>query len=446
MEIKLIESSLELGGKMTTRKEDNEQGSFVIDAGPEVIVTRKPEAWQLALELGLKDQIVNPGSETKDMYVLDEGELKKIPLSPPAFLGSNLLSIRGKLRMMIEPFIPPKKDFEDESLADFVTRRLGREALDKMLGPVLAGIYNTNPETQSILTTSPVMREMEREYGGLFRGAFARIRARKNTPVDDPPRPQFMTFTGGAQTLVDELAYQISAQILTGSPAVSIKKQGGRYQVLLEDGKPVTADAVILAAPANQSAKMLAGLAPQSKELLDKIMHENIGTAALIYKAGQIDIPYVINGLMIPRSENRRIDAVSWTTNKPLNRAPEGYEMVRIFFGGSDPSLVMLPEDQIVQVIRTELEEILGIDAEPIQAAVFCWPESFPQAYVNHLDLVLEIEESLPPGIFVAGSSYRGIGVPDCVRQGQSAAEQALDYLYHPLPRRELNAKSRIDT
>jgi oxygen-dependent protoporphyrinogen oxidase len=274
------------------------------------------------------------------------------------------------------------------------------------------------------------MREMEREHGGLFRGALARMRARKKAPVEDSPRPQFMTFEAGAQVLVDELTSQLRVQILIGCPAVSIQQQGQLYQVNLENGRQLLADAVILAAPANQSAKILAGLSPDSAELLKMIKHENIGTAALIYRAGQIDLPYKINGLMIPRREKRRIDAVTWTTNKPLNRAPKGYEMLRVFFGGSDPDLVNMSETQIIRTIRDELGDIFGIRAEPVQSQVFCWPESFPQAYVDHLDLVDRIESSLPPGIFVAGSSYRGIGVPDCVRQGQSAAEQAHNYLY----------------
>ena len=184
IEITLIEADQALGGKMITRRITSESGDFIIDAGPESFVTRKPEAWQLALELGLEDEVINPGSETRNMYVLDAGVPKKIPLSPPAFITSDLLSLGGKLRMMIEPIIPARTDDGDESLADFVTRRLGQEALEKMIGPVLAGIYNTNPETQSIMTTSPVMREMEKDHGGLFKGALARMQKRRKAAPD----------------------------------------------------------------------------------------------------------------------------------------------------------------------------------------------------------------------------------------------------------------------
>ena len=427
--ITLVEGSPALGGKMTTRKIVSDGGSFIIDAGPEVIVTRKSEAWQLSLALGLEKEIVNPGSETKNIYVLDGGKPKKIPLSPLDFIGSDLLSFGGKLRMLMEPFIPPKRDYEDESLANFVTRRLGSEALEKMLGPVLAGIYNTDPETQSIMTTSPIMREMERVHGGLFRGVLGRMRAKKAAPPGDSSRPRFMTFRNGVQELIDELEAQLVIQILKGSPALLIRKNAPGYKITLAGGKELKADAVILATPANQSGKMLSELAPECVDQLERINHENIGTATLIYKSGQIDLPYAINGLMIPRRESRRIDAVTWTTNKPLVRAPEGFEMLRVFFGGSDPSVVNLAEEEIIQIIQVELEETLDIKADPVQTAVFRWPESFPQAYVNHLDLVDGIEASLPAGIFVAGSSYRGIGVPDCVRQGKITAVETINYL-----------------
>jgi oxygen-dependent protoporphyrinogen oxidase len=427
--ITLIESSAELGGKMVTQCIQVRGDTFIIDAGPESFVTRKPEAWELAMDLDLEDQIINPGSETRNMYVLNGGTPKKIPLSLPAFIGSNLLSIRGKVRMIIEPLIPPRRDYEDESLADFVTRRLGSEALEKMIGPVLAGIYNTDPRTQSIMTTSPVMREMEKEHGSLFRGAFARMRARRKVDSGAPRPPQFMTFKNGAQVMVDTLEYQLSVQIIKSNPARLIEKMDAGYSVVIDDHERLYADAVILAVPGNQASKLLSQVNPQSANLIGKIEHKNIGTATLIYDSDQVDIPYEINGLMIPRREKRRIDAVTWTSNKPIPRAPRGYEMVRVFFGGGDSSIVSLAEEKIIEVIRTELEEILGLTAVPLATAVFCWPDSFPQAYVGHLNLVNQIEANLPQGLYVAGSSYRGIGIPDCIRQGRVAACKVLEFL-----------------
>lgn len=429
IEITLIEADEMLGGKMLTRRITSESGDFIIDAGPESFVTRKPEAWELALELGLEEEIINPGSETRNMYVLDAGEPKKIPLSPPAFITSDLLSTKGKLRMLIEPIIPARTDDQDESLADFVNRRLGEEALEKMIGPVLAGIYNTDPKTQSIMTTSPVMREMEKEHGGLFKGALARMRARRKTKPDPatPKRPQFMTFESGAQKMVDALKAKLEAEVLTGTQVTGLSKNGTGYWVEHADQPPRFADAVILATPANQASQLLARIDRDAAELIGRIDHQNIGTATLIFDSKAINLDYTINGLMIPRREQRRIDAITWTSNKPMPRGPEGFEMLRVFFGGGDPEVVTLPEDEIIGVIREELAELLGIEAEPVHTAVFTWPDSFPQAAVGHLELVDEIEAHLPDGIITAGSSYRGIGIPDCIRQGKAAAENALN-------------------
>lgn len=429
VDITLIEASDTLGGKMQTSQVKMDSGKIIIDAGPELFVTRKPEAWNLSIELGLEDQIIDPGSETRNMYVLYGGKPKKIPLSPTAFVSSDLLSIKGKLRMVFEPFVPAKSDDEDESLASFVTRRLGKEALDKMIGPVLAGIYNTDPETQSIMTTSPVMREMERAHGGLFRGALARMRMRKKDSLLSPGRPQFITYEDGAQALIDELEKKLSAVILKETCALNVAKKSDGFVVELNNGNSLEADGVILAVPANQSSRILQDAWPETSYLLSEIDHENIGTAAVIYRMGQMALPYQINGLMIPRSENRRIDAVTWTSNKPINRVPPGFEMIRVFFGGSDPSVVSLPENEIIRIILDELKDIFGVAPDPILTRVFCWEDSFPQAYVGHLQKVDEIETSLPDGLWVTGSSYRGIGVPDCIRQARETSLRAIAYL-----------------
>ena len=162
----LLEKDSRWGGKVHTEIVEFPEGNAIIDGGPESFITRKPEAWDLAGELGIQDSVINPGAETRHMYILDSGTPVEVPLAPVKFASSRLMSGGGKLRMMLEPFQPPKADDADESLADFVTRRLGREALDKFIGPILGGIYNTDPETQSILVSHPIMRDMESEYGG----------------------------------------------------------------------------------------------------------------------------------------------------------------------------------------------------------------------------------------------------------------------------------------
>ncbi|MFW5696808.1 MAG: protoporphyrinogen oxidase [Phototrophicaceae bacterium] len=187
----LIEKSERWGGKIITESLDG----ALVEGGPEALVTRKPEVYDLAMELGLHDQIKPASGEARGIYILTNGVPLAVPLGPLAFLTSPLMSWRGKLRLFKEPFVTPRTDDGDESLADFTRRRLGDEALEKLVGPILGGIYNTDPNTQSILTTSPVMRELETTYGGLFKGLLGRMRAaRRDRRSGAAPRPRFISF------------------------------------------------------------------------------------------------------------------------------------------------------------------------------------------------------------------------------------------------------------
>lgn len=431
----LLEITDRFGGKVITTRMPGENGwDFVADAGPESFVTRKPDVWDLVCELGLEKQVIDPGAETQNMYVLDNGVVTEIPLSPIKFLRSNLMSWRGKFRMFQEPFIPPKRDNEDESLARFVTRRLGREALDKFIGPVLAGIYNTDPETQSILTTSPIMREMEADFGGLVKGALGRAkvnRAVRQERIDngEPIPPRFLAFDNGVEHLVDALVEQLSGDLRLETSVQSIEYSKGRYWVYTKNGDVFTASTLIFASPANATAPMLDDVNPVAAEMLAAIRHENIGTISLAFRAEDVARERPINGLMIPRREQRRIDAITWTSNKNPGRAPKDYSLMRVFFGGADPNMVSLEDDELVDAVMKELRDILDITARPVDYRVVRWAAGFPQADVGHLDLVDAIEAKLLDGIYLAGASYRGIGVPDCVRQGRDAAKQACAFV-----------------
>ncbi|KAA3642933.1 MAG: protoporphyrinogen oxidase [Chloroflexi bacterium] len=431
LKITILEKEKRWGGKVVTHTAPGPNGGqFVIDGGPESFVTRKPEVWDLAHELGIEDKLFDPGSETRNMFVLDGGKPVRVPLSPIAFLTSSLMSLRGKARLLAEPFISPKEDDLDESLAEFAGRRLGYEASRKMVGPILAGIYNTDPEKQSILTTSPIMREMEAEAGSLFKAAFRRMRAaRKNKTNGTEKPPRFVTLANGAQVLIDTLVEQLDADLYSGTEVQDIQTTDTGYEVVLAEGEPLQADAVILASPANASTKLLAKAAPDATRLLQEIPHKNIGTITLAYRQSDLPPDLKINGLMIPRREERLIDAVTFTTAKMPQRAPQGYVLLRVFFGGTAPHLVELNQDELCTQVQGELAELLNIEAEPVATWPFQWLDSFPQAEVGHLNKVAEIEEVLPSGLYVTGSSYRGIGVPDCIRQGRDTATKALHFL-----------------
>ena len=432
LKITLLERQNQWGGKIATKKLITPEGdAIIIDGGPESFITRKPEVWDLAHELGIQDKLTDPGSETSHMYVLDGGVPTLVPLSPLAFIRSPLMTTKGKLRMLAEPFMPAKRDAADESLAEFASRRLGAEAMEKFIGPILAGIYNTDPHRQSILTTSPIMREMEAEYGGLFKGALGRMRAARKQ-VDGPKPPRFIAFENGAKDLIDAMVEQLAAKgadLRLNIARIEVDVNATGYDVKLRDEEVLHADALILATPANACAQILADVASEVSSMLERIRHENIGTISLVYHAEDIQMANRIHGMMVPRREGRAIDAVTFTSLKMPTRAPEKFLLLRVFFGGGKPELVEFNDDALRSKVSGELAELLGITAKPIAMFPFRWPNSFPQADVGHLELVNQIEQQLPNGIYLAGSSYRGIGVPDCIRQGQQAAENVLNYL-----------------
>lgn len=429
LHITLIEAEKSLGGKIATERIEQGPDSFIIEGGPESFVTRKPEAWKLAHELGLADQILDAGSETRNIFVVESGQLKAIPLSPIKFLRSDLVSWKGKLRMLQEPFRPARKDEEDESLHQFVSRRLGSEASERMLGPILAGIYNTNPQVQSILVASPVMREMEREHGSLVRGALARMKAARKQ--EHPKRPAFFTLKEGAQAFIAALEQQLDIEWLLGTGVSRIEKTSDTWIVVTDKGEEYAADAVVIAAPANQAAAMLQGAHEAASEQLSQIRHSHIGTATLVFNKDDVQWPQAMSGLMIPRREQRNIDAITWTSNKSIAsyRNPAGYDMLRVFFGGANPDVAEMNAEDIKASLLDELHSLLGVSAEAIHFVHFRWLNAFPQAHVGHLELVDQIEKLLPKGLYVAGASYRGIGVPDCIRQGRRAADKALHSL-----------------
>ncbi len=435
--VTLLEREARLGGKVWTQRLHLPDGrSCVVDMGPESFITRKAAAWELAQELGMGATLQAQASETRNIYVLHGGRPIEVPMAPDKFINSTLLSARGKLRLCAEPLQPARRDFEDESLADFAARRLGREALEKFLGPILGGIYNSDPETQSILVTSPVMREMERDHGGLFVATLVRARRKAALRKQAAARgeslpPAFATFAGGAQELVDTLVARLQAMpqvtLRCNAAVQAVERTASGWQLILADGEALEADGVLVATPANVAARLLRAPAPDASAKLAELRNASIGTLTFAYRADELKLPFQISGLMIPRRERRAIDAITFTSERFPDRAPEGIKMLRVFFGGAAPHILHLNDEALAAAVRGELHTLLGIDATPVATAIARWPDAYPQADVGHLDRIADIEALLPRGIYFTGSACRGVGVPDCVAQGRASARQALE-------------------
>lgn len=412
--ITVVERENRWGGKLLTERVSLPDGSVaLVEGGAESFVTRKPEVWELAHELNL--QIVPASSSARRICVLHYNQLRRAPLDPLTFITTPLLSMRGKLRMLAEPFIAPRCDGADESLARFVDRRFGREAREKFIGPILGGIYNTDPETQSLLTTAPVMRELE-GYGSVMAGAVARAWERRG----QPRRPAFISFASGAQALADALAQRLRADLRCGVAVQALAGANRQWQATLDSAETLTADAVVVTTPANVAAQFLADAAPGAAAQLHAIRHNHIGTLSLIYRAAELPA-LEVGGVMIPRRTRRPIDALTCERG-PGRRLPAGYVLLKVFFGGGDARTAELDDVALLAVVQRELRALLGIAAEPLAWRTYRWLNAFPQADVGHLERVAEIERALPPGIFLAGAAYRGLGVSDCIRQARAAA------------------------
>ena len=294
----------------------------------------------------------------------------------------------------------------------------------------MAGIYNAEADKQSIMATFPRFRMLEKQHGSLIRGMLASRKQRQAASDGEASGKisAFMSFYGGTSELIEALVPQLHGDLRTNARVVQITQDGdSTYNLRLEDGTKLEADVVLLTTPAYVTADLVREVAPQVAKHLNEIRYVSTGTISLAYRATDIPQPLDGFGLVIPGSEKRRINAITVASTKFDHRAPEGYVLMRIFFGGSrSPETMELKDEALVQAVRSELQSILSIEAEPLFHRVYRWWNANPQYDVGHLDRVEAIEAALPVGLYVTGSPYRGVGLPDCVHQSQQVAKKVI--------------------
>ena len=446
----LLEQSDRWGGKIFTEAVEDLGGQpFIVEGGPDSFLTQKPWAVQLARELGLGERLLGTNDDKRKVFVLNKGRptplpdgvLLIVPTKIMPFALSSLISPLGTLRMGLDLFIPAKRDGQDETLAEFITRRLGNEALDKIAEPLMSGIYNAEAERQSLLATFPRFRAIEEKHGSLIKGMLASQRARKNdagsknaTESSRQSRKQaklsmFVSLKNGTQELVHALVDALDGNLQLNSTVNELERRDNHYQLTLSDGNHLEADAVILAVPSYIAAQILQPLTPEAAAGLENIRYVSTGTISLAFRRQDVDLLSGF-GLVIPRSEQRLVNAVTQTSTKFDHRAPDDHVLLRVFFGGSrNPRMMDIEDQDLLAIVLDELQALLGIEAKPVFYRIYRWQRANPQYDVGHLERVAAIEEALPAGIHVTGSPYRGIGIPDCVHQGQQTASQVIKEL-----------------
>jgi len=429
LSVVVLEASSRPGGVITTERFDG----WVIDGGPDSMLVQKPAAVELCRELGLGDRLISTLTPRtayilRDgrFHALPEGSFLGFPLRFSALAGSSLFTIGGRLRLAAEMFIPASRGDEDESIGAFVRRRFGEEAVDYLAEPLLAGIHAGDVERLSMRALFPRLLEAERQSGSVLR-AFRALRA---TPS---PQGAFVSLPGGTAELVDALVARMPDVVRTNARVTELKRTG---LLVLESGAGrVEARAVILAVPAYAAAALLRGFDTALAAFCDAMPYASTATVAFGFRRDQVAHPMQGTGFVVPRVEKSPLLAGTWVTSKWPGRAPEGHVLLRAFLGGGrDPQRLDHSDEELIATARAELSRLLDISGEPVVTRLFRWTRQSPQYEVGHLQRVAAIEDHLAslPGIFLTGSGFRAIGIPDCVADARKTAQRAAAYVTSP--------------
>jgi oxygen-dependent protoporphyrinogen oxidase len=437
-QITLLESDSRWGGKIATDRVSFDDGQFIIEGGPDTFLATKPYATALCKELGLGERLHGTNPNQKNTYVLHRNKLEPlpdglammIPTNVQAVLKSRLVSWFGKARMGFD-FVQPAKTLNgDESLGSFVSRRLGREAYENLIEPLMSGIYAGDGDQLSLVSTFPYLRDLEIKYGSLARGAL-KMRAQSNGKAVQGSRSAFLTPTTGLAEIVEKLVESLKSKVnlRLNTKALRITNYQLRYQVELEDGSSLEADSVILATPAYVSGALLASLNPRLGSDLKSIPYASTATVTLAYRQSDLTRELDGYGYVIPRRAGRKALACTWTSTKFPHRAPDGYALIRVFVGRAGQDIPW-NENDLLELAREELNLTLGITAEPLLSRVFMWDKAMPQYNLGHPEILKRIDLELEnhSGLVLAGNGYRGIGIPDCIHSGEVAIERVLRF------------------
>src|SRR6185295_9319757 len=428
-QVTILEASDRLGGTIQTEHRDG----FLIERGPDSFISEKPHAIALAKRLGIESQLIQTNEENRRSFIVRGGRLRAVPegfqLMAPSrmwpFITSDIFSLAGKARMAADLVLPRKSTngTTDESLASFVRRRLGEEALARMAQPMVGGIYTADPETLSLRATLPRFLDMEQKHRSLILAMLRQGRAQK-IGTSGARYSLFVSFDRGMQVIVDALT-RIKVELRVKTCAQRITFDQG-WTITTDKDEQIEADAVCLAVPAYVAASLINDIDVRLAEKLRAIKYASTATINFGYRRAAIKHPLNGFGFVVPFIEKRSLIACTFSNVKFSGRAPDGHVLLRAFAGGAlQPEIFALDEAEMARRVESDLRELLGIREDPRFIEVAKWECSMPQYEVGHLDRVSEIEKLVSelPGLALAGNAYHGAGIPDCIRSGEAAAE-----------------------
>lgn len=441
MEVLLLERSSRAGGTIRTRRQDG----FLLETGPDSFISEKPEALQLARRLGLEERLIQTNPAHRRSFIVREGRLLPVPegfqlLAPSRlwpFITSEIFSWQGKARMALELILPRrvmKNGSTDESLSEFVRRRFGREALERMAQPMVGGIYTADPDKLSLKATMPRFIEMERKHRSLIWAMWnnrRKISREEMKGTSGARYSLFLSFDEGMQLLSDTLAARLPDGVLslnTTVERISFDKEKREWAIQV-GGEAIRADAVCLALPAYAAGALLSEVDTQLASELEAIPYAS--TATINFGWRREDIPHALDGFgfVVPFVERRAILACTFTSVKFDNRAPEGHALLRAFVGGAlQPEMFALDEEEMTRRVLLDLRELLGIERPPLFSVIEKWPRSMSQYMIGHVERVARIKQRVFAlgTLQLAGNAYHGAGIPDCIRGGERAADEII--------------------
>ncbi len=443
VKLTIVDGAPVLGGKINTLQRDG----FVIEKGPDSFLSRKLPIIELAKELGIENELTAQNENGKTAYIMRDGKLHAmpkgmvlgIPTNLDTFMQTTLLSEEGKARSLADLEMPSEAPDGDESLGDFLSRRIGSEIVKHISEPLLAGIYAGDLSKLSIQATFPQFAEAERQYGSLIRGT--QIQQKNKAPHQAPDylpeeikNSVFLSFKEGLSTMVHALDKALqSVERRLGDTVVAINPLNGEdaasnYEVVLESGEIVPADHVLVTVPAFHAADLLEPLVDVAE--LRAINYVSVANVVMAFEKSTFDRAFDGSGFLVPRSEGLRITACTWTSNKWLHTSPGDKVLLRCYVGrAGDEEVAMLPDDELKKAVLEDIQKVLGIDAMPIFTEITRMPRSMPQYPVGHLENTAALRNRLAaelPGVYVTGAAFGGVGLPDCIRSGKEAALEIL--------------------
>ena len=422
LDIVVLESEKKAGGKIWTDKVNG----FLCEGGVNGFLDNRPKTLELVSKLALTP--LRSSDNARKRFIFSEGKLHRLPESPGAFFRSNLLSLSGRLRIIGEIFAP-KGSGEDETLASFAKRRLGKEAYEKLIDPMASGIYAGDPEKMSLKSCFLKVYNLEQKYGSLIKGMLKLQKEAKKTgkKVGAGPGGVLTSFYDGMGMMIDALSGILGGRLKTGTRAVSVDKQKDNYLVYLSDGSHLDAEAVVFAAPAFETSGMVKDIDKNLSSVLGEIPYPAVSVVCFGYKRERFKHPLDGFGFLIPGREGRRILGTLWDSSVFPNRAPEGYVLLRSMLGGVKMSdLALQDENRLADVVMAELRDIMGITTQPDFVKVYTHKQGIPQYPLGHQQRLATIDKMISnfKRLYITGNAYRGIGVNDCIENSYTLAER----------------------